>query len=318
MAFSFCAETALALLFHDRTRADAPQGVYADEECFDSASLATWAADHDLPLYGPLHVASPSAARGRRPRKKLRAGYRIVFHLVPSEVFGDDFLSIDGALVARPELCFVQMATRLSVVDLALLGYKMCGDYRGSDQRFQSKELPLTSVKKLAQFIDSHPGKWGVAKARQALPLIVDGSNSHMEARLSLFALMPLRRGGSGVPRAFLNKKVRGLGRTADLFWPDAKLVLEYDSDENHDGSNAETRDALRRMQIEGRSIHVISVRRAQLTSPRRLDELARALRASFGLRTKKLTSAQREQRDKLAFLLFHRPSSRVIDFGKD
>jgi very-short-patch-repair endonuclease len=57
----------------------------------------------------------------------------------------------------------------------------------------------------------------------------------------------------------------------ADLAYPDMKLVIEYDSDQWHDGTARRHRDAARRNRLRSLGWTVIEVTPAQLRAPKRL-----------------------------------------------
>lgn len=72
---------------------------------------------------------------------------------------------------------------------------------------------------------------------------------------------------------------------TCDLFWTDAKLCLEYDSDMFHVGRERITRDAIRRERLMRMGIEVITVTRPQLHSITEFDSLANLVAKKLGRR---------------------------------
>ena len=63
--------------------------------------------------------------------------------------------------------------------------------------------------------------------------------------------------------------------RICDLYWADAKLDIEYDSDFYHVGAEKIAQDANRRNDLESRGITVITDTNKQLLSWKRMDEVA-------------------------------------------
>ena len=76
-----------------------------------------------------------------------------------------------NVLASSPELCFVQMASELSLPALIRLGFELCGTYGvatvgKADFRF---ERPFTTPARLARFLDKAANMPGTVKARKAL-----------------------------------------------------------------------------------------------------------------------------------------------------
>ncbi|GAA6490174.1 hypothetical protein K270103H11_27410 [Gordonibacter urolithinfaciens] len=83
----------------------------------------------------------------------------------------------NGFCVCSPELCFLQMANSLSMVELIMLGFELCGTYDVSDGDVRECQ-PLTSVAKLSAFADKMHGVNGRKNALAALKQVVGGSAS--------------------------------------------------------------------------------------------------------------------------------------------
>ena len=208
------------------------------------------------------------------------------------------FIKIDNTYIASPELCFVQIASSLSVIDAILFGYYLCGDYRPTSIRQKTGNQPLTSVDRLGQFIDLLPHMRGKRRAQRALWYVVDNSNSPQESRLTIVIILPTRLGGFGLMRPKLNQPIPGTMKIGDLCWLEQGLILEYDSQENHAGNNQLNADSIRRAKIELADFHVISVTPQQLKSLQCLNELgeltARNLGADFRHRSSSFAQKQR------------------------
>jgi len=72
----------------------------------------------------PLHVLVGSD-NARKNQQGLHC------HISSGEFPNGSFVRMpSGLIVSSPELCFMQMASVLSLVDLVALGYEFCGNYR--------------------------------------------------------------------------------------------------------------------------------------------------------------------------------------------
>ena len=183
--------------------------------------------------------------------------------------------------MSSPELCFVQMATELSLVDLVLLGFEFCGGYRldkvREPERGFSDGPPLTSVTKLDTFIRKTPGLKGHKNAQRALGFIADGSASPMETILTMLLTLPYRLGGYGFPMPQLNCPIEVVATSrgfqtkrtfkGDLYWSDERVDVEYDSDAYHAAHERIDPDAKRRNALIAGGVKVITVTKAQTMS---------------------------------------------------
>jgi len=93
----------------------------------------------------------------------------------------------EGFLMSTPEFCFLQMANRLTLARLIMLGYELCGTYvlvdKGPAPR---RDAPLTTVAKLRTFIEGTSNARGRKKALRALRYVLDRSASPMESALGM------------------------------------------------------------------------------------------------------------------------------------
>ena len=116
-----------------------------------------------------------------------------------------------------------------------------------------------------------------------------------MESAVSLMVGLPQRLGGLGLPRPTLNQRIspgrRGRAATSahfydcDLFWPQARLALEYDSDLCHTGADRLNSDAARRTALLALGITVVTATRDQIYRPRQFRQLETTLRRQLGVR---------------------------------
>ena len=192
-----------------------------------------------------------------------------------------------GVYVSTPEACFLQMATVLSLVHLVQLGMELCGSYtmqplaRGG---FEQRE-PLSSVETLARYLAKASNVRGVGKARQAIRYIADGSASPAETNVVILLCFPTSLGGYGLPLPLLNKRIdvssknQSLTRSShfkcDLFWPQIKTAVEYDSDFWHFGEDRQAKDAARRNALEAMGVTMVTMTKRQLYDARETDRVA-------------------------------------------
>ncbi|WP_294418093.1 hypothetical protein [uncultured Senegalimassilia sp.] len=217
-----------------------------------------------------------------------------------------------GYAAASPELAFTQMAKRLSLTQLVTLGFELCGTYASFGQKETSYHaIPLTNVAKLSGFIEKSGSFQGKQAARHAMRHIIDGSASPRETQLAMMLALPYRLGGYGLPNPRLNYAVRppkhlGAKRRyiLDLYWPELKLDVEYDSDAFHAHEEKMLLDGRRRAALEAMGITSVNVASGQVRNSGAFNELAKqlAVLANHRLRYKDpdFTKAHLKLRDEL------------------
>ncbi len=125
--------------------------------------------------------------------------------------------------------------------------------------------------------------------ARFTLPF----SASPMETALVIAFVLPRRKGGYGLPFPQLNYPITYQGPTGkeerfflDIYWPEYKLAVEYDSDEHHFGSLDEAyHDAGRRMQLQKMGIETLVMTKGQMQSLEALDCAVEVIKGKMGKR---------------------------------
>ena len=228
-----------------------------------------------------------------------------------------------GLIVSSPELCFLQMASELPFVDLVSLGYELCGSYRLGRGSAESRDfrgdmplagasalsagetdkptlgfrndLPLTSAGRLSSYIAGAASLKGGKCALRASRFIADGAASPMETILTMLLVLPYKLGGYGFLKPMLNYCIKVpasvmelTGKSkyyCDLYWPDKKVDVEYDSDAYHTGSGRIAQDAIRRNALSSLGITVITVSREQDFDALKMRELAGVLSKLLGKR---------------------------------
>ncbi|MCL1896343.1 MAG: endonuclease domain-containing protein [Clostridiales bacterium] len=216
------------------------------------------------------------AGDGLRGNKKETAGKGLPGHeeWIPDEIIhGDKELVIDRSLYNRWK----------EDVDKTLYGN---GEETADDNLYGHP--PLTNVKALKNLAGRMEGVNGQKNANRALRYIADGSGSPMETILFMLLTLPHQLGGYGLPAPVLNKRIdmakAGISRSGkpyyvlDLFWPKAKLAIEYDSDSYHTGADRIARDAKKRSDLKARGITVITVTSGQVRSATEFERIAKLI----------------------------------------
>ena len=125
-------------------------------------------------------------------------------------------------------------------------------------------------LEKLGATVCENQGANGIKTARWALDHVLDRSASPAETKVALALTLPCKIGGMGLPQPSLNRFIplnaaeqKALNRSyflCDLYWEQAKLAIEYDSDAEHSGSERIASDAARRNALLRLGITVITV----------------------------------------------------------
>lgn len=165
---------------------------------------------------GKLEVLVRTSA-GRRDSDCLRSHYSGSaypagsFVKVPVEGFG-------AVCCSSPELTFLQIAVKHTLLETVYMGYALCSSYRidadaenGIALR-EGDDEPLTSVARIGQYLAKVDGTYGSAKARRALAYVRDGSISPTESAMAMALSMPRRFGGFAAGDVVLGENVAGRG----------------------------------------------------------------------------------------------------------
>ena len=165
---------------------------------------------------GKLEVLVRTLA-GRRDGDCLRSHYSGSaypagsFVKVPVEGFG-------AVCCSSPELTFLQIAVKHTLLETVYMGYALCSSYRidadaenGIALR-EGDDEPLTSVARIGQYLAKVDGTYGSAKARRALAYVRDGSISPTESAMAMALSMPRRFGGFAAGDVVLGENVAGRG----------------------------------------------------------------------------------------------------------
>jgi very-short-patch-repair endonuclease len=195
----------------------------------------------------------------------------------------------NGTMVASPELLFLELARKLSIHRLILLGLQLCSHSPG-----QPSEA-ITTKRKLKAFLAKTSGHRGHRKAERALKYIQNGSASIMESMAYMILTLPHALGGYGLDDAVFNHEIKlkderskRLGQKrcfVDLYYKQAKLAIEYDSFAYHNSPLEQGKDLMRSAMLERQGLDLIRISTIQLYNKDACEEFAFNLAARLGKR---------------------------------
>ncbi len=269
--------------------------------------------EDERPLFGgTVHILASESGR----RSQVRG---VVSHVwsapLPSALLRE---VQPGLLCVGPELCYAQMASALEPVDLVQLGNELLGTwtpYPPSPYGIVERH-PLTDANRIRGALGQIGSGRGIARAYHCLGLLTPGSASPMESRLAMYFTLPRSMGGYALPAPRLNKTFDRDGRIAtpdkrayrgDLCWPEAGVVIEYDSDAAHTGPQRIADDTRRRNTLAERGITVVGITWRQVRSIDELDRVAHIVARLLGHRIRERRTDQEALRASLHERLFMR-----------
>lgn len=222
-------------------------------------------------------------------RKSQNLSPRIWSGKHPSRSF---YKIAQGLYVSTPEATFLQLGKESSLIQLITIGYELCGSYglsAQSDSGFLRRE-PRSNPQLIERYLEKCDGIHGVKAAKRASSYIAKGSASPMESLLSMLLCLPPSLGGFGLPRPALNFPIETneggiVMRRCDLYWPDQRFALEYDSDTFHSDASKLHLDSSRRSTLEKAGVHVVSVTKNQVFDRGQLFNLATIVSKRLGKR---------------------------------
>ena len=170
-----------------------------------------------------FHMIRPEGAADlKRPH--------VVVHRM--KLYDDEITTFQGIRVTTPERTWLDLAATLSVDELVVAGDHMV---RTPRPEFEDRDRPLCTTADLQRMIDRHQGKRGVRRARAALQLIREGSDSPQET------LLRLALGRAGLPEPDLNVPLHaespGRRVQPDLSYREHRIAVEYEGEGHGDGS---------------------------------------------------------------------------------
>lgn len=274
---------------------------YADHMMNDASTGRLTAARVDgLRKWGSAFLSDPVHLLADAADSRCRS-IHATCHLLPPRLPSTSFFRVaDDVLVCCPELCFVQMATIMTFPQLLELGFELCGTYSLPSESWKEtfQRSPLVSLESLSQLIDAVGSLRGTFDAKRALLYVMEGSASPRETILALLLCLPLRLGGRGLPQPELNHPIslpdraqEATGKKSlrcDLYWPEARLAVEYDSDLHHTGGDRIADDATRRTVLANMGIEVVTVTRRQIAARSEFAAVVQLLSKRLGKRNRK------------------------------
>ena len=220
----------------------------------------------------------------------------------------DAVISRNGKMVASPELLFLELASKLSVHRLILLGLQLCSHSPGKP--FEAK----TTKQKLNAFLAKTPGHLGHRKAVRAMKYVENGSASIMESIAYMILTLPHSLGGYGLNGAVFNHEIKlksdariRLGQSrcfTDLYYKQAKVAVEYESFAYHHSPLEQGKDVMRSAILERQGVDVMRLSTIQLYDKNACEDfaynLAARLRKRMQIRTKKFDEMHAHLRELL------------------
>lgn len=266
---------------------------------------------------GELHVAT----RYRHCNYKNK---NIQFHYLSGGYPKGSFLKYNIEIfVASPELTFLQMANRLDLLELAMLGLEYCGTYSISSlvaEGFIYNIKPLTNRTRLKNYLKyfykRNPNYRGIRKAIKALDLIIDNSASPQESKFIIKLFGPRHLGAYGVKNLVSNCEIklsRGaakiLGRYSikpDLSCLKTKIALEYQSKMFHNNAEQFEIDKVRSAALTYDGWTVFNIVPSQLKNISSFHEIATKVLLSNNQDTRIRTKDFEKKRKDLWMRLAH------------
>ncbi|HWQ80213.1 MAG TPA: hypothetical protein VN381_15405, partial [Anaerovoracaceae bacterium] len=215
----------------------------------------------------------------------------------------------NGKAVSSPELLFLELACKLSIHQLILLGLQLCSHSPGLPSE------AITTKQKLMRFLGKTPGHRGHRKAIRAAKYLEDGSASIMESIAYMILTLPHALGGYGLNGAVFNSEIKlksddariRLGQSrcfADLYYKQARLAVEYESFAYHSSPSEQGKDIMRSAVLERQGIDVMHFSTIQLYDNASCRDFAYNLAARLGKRMQIRTKVFHEMHSFLRALL--------------
>ncbi|MDD4493427.1 MAG: hypothetical protein PHV32_03630 [Eubacteriales bacterium] len=195
----------------------------------------------------------------------------------------------NGKMVASPELTFLELARKLNIHRLILLGLQLCSHPPGNPSE------AITTKQKLKTFIMKASGHRGHLKALRAVKYIEDGSASVMESIAFMILTLPHALGGYALDGAVFNHEFKlkdeagkRLGQKrcfTDLYYKPAKVAIEYESFAFHNSQLDLGKDAMRSAALERQGVKVMHLNTIQLYNKDACTDFALNLAFHLGKR---------------------------------
>ena len=152
---------------------------------------------------------------------------------------------------------------------------------------------PSVTSGKVELTVDSL-GLGSQSRASRAAAYVLDGAASPMEAKLALLLSLPKTRGGYALPAPRLNAPFTLSDKAfalyphnpcrLDLYWPGARLDVEYDGEEVHTGEQ-HVRDVARAAALTADRVEVLPLSHGQLADAEAFETVAGFIAKRLGVR---------------------------------
>lgn len=216
--------------------------------------------------------------------------------------------SKDGKVVASPEFVFLQLAPKLDIHRLILLGLQLCSCPVGNPS------AAITTKHKLATFLAKASGHRGRRKSLRAVRFVRDGSASVMESMVYMLLTLPHSLGGFGLSGAVFNYGInlgkKGIGHLGqkrcyvDLFYEAKNLAVEYESFTFHSSPSAQGKDMIRSVMLQKQGIEIMHLSTIQLYKRNIFTDFAQHLASHLGKRIQIRTNKFEGMHEQLRALL--------------
>ncbi len=274
------------------------------------SAAAFWNIPYIDAVLGPEMAATEAnpadftvTGRDARTHKKGQ-----IIHLCELALPSGAVVSRNGKLVASPELLFLQLACKLSIHRLILLGLQLCSHTPGNPSQ------AITTKQKLKTFLAKTPGHRGRPKALRAVKFIENSSASVMESIAYMILTLPHALGGYGLDGAVFNHEIKlkdeagkRLGQKrcfADLYYKQAKLAVEYESFAFHNSPSEQGKDVMRSAILDRQGVEVMRLSTIQLYDKDACMDFAFNLASRLGKRIQIRTKKFDEMHARLRALL--------------
>ena len=276
-----------------------------------AAEAERFATIHQLSL--PLHI-------GVVDPKQTRTLAHCRTHLLdPATSKEALFVTVSsGVLVASPLLVLLQMGRFLSDVQLELLAFEACGGFSTpappARQDYVERQ-PLLTLAACRRLLDPLEMTYGARKLEDALGQILEESASPRESKMAIVLCHPHHRGGLNQRDAVMNTRIdlplefkplftAGYFKP-DLYWPQGKVGVEYDSSLHHSDPAKKLADERRAAALESLGISMFSVHAWELEDRDFMTELARKIAWKRGTRLRPQSGSFKAKQEELFKELF-------------
>lgn len=224
-----------------------------------------------------------------------------------------------GVFVCTMPAVLVQLARTYERIELARVAYEMSGTYGltpwASDTKAQDLRPVVDVADMRAYALSARATKVrGAERALEALRIVVNGSNSPRETDLGIFLASSRAVGGAGLSGFRMNERfklpdeladrLRQSSVIPDFSWYD-RVIMEYDSDEEHLSPEAKARDERKRRAYRDVGLDCLTMTSDIPASNRKLNGFIEDLEKSLRIRRRPLTPKMLDARAELREALF-------------